>query len=165
MPIEFDITLTSRDMYRFNMYQTYTSFQGWFSIAVSIVIFAVAGVTYGTLDMTYTLLYILFGVIFLVYVPVSLLMRSKHAFASSEVLRKPLHYSVNEDGFTVSQGEESARLPWEQIYKVSSTKSNVLVYSNRTNAYIIPKEQLGDRYRELARLSGEKLPGYRAKMK
>ena len=45
MPLKFDITLTAEDMYRFNMYQTYSGFHGWFSIAFSILIFVVAGVT------------------------------------------------------------------------------------------------------------------------
>ena len=37
MKIEFDIKLSPKDMYRFNMYQTYTGFHGWFSIIVSII--------------------------------------------------------------------------------------------------------------------------------
>lgn len=165
MPIEFDITLTPKDMYRFNLYQTYTGFQGWFSILVSIFIFIVAGLTYGQLESSYSTLYVIFGLILLFYVPISLLMRSKHALSSSSVLSKPLHYAVGENGFTVSQGEDSAELPWKQIYKIASTKNNVLVYSNRTNAYVIPREQLGEKYGQLAELAGEKLPDYRAKMK
>ena len=67
--MQFDIKLKSQDMYRFNMYQTYTGFHGWFSIIVSIIIFIVAGLTYGGLDITYTVLYIAFGIIFLLYMP------------------------------------------------------------------------------------------------
>ena len=50
--MQFDIKLKSQDMYRFNMYQTYTGFHGWFSIIVSIIIFIVAGLTYGGLDIS-----------------------------------------------------------------------------------------------------------------
>ena len=50
MPLKFDITLTAEDMYRFNMYQTYSGFHGWFSIAFSILIFVVAGVTRGKIE-------------------------------------------------------------------------------------------------------------------
>ena len=150
--MQFDIKLKSQDMYRFNMYQTYTGFHGWFSIIVSIIIFIVAGLTYGGLDITYTVLYIAFGIIFLLYMPVTLWLRSKSALAASEVLRGTLHYLVDENGFTVSQGEESAKLPWDQIYKMVATKSNVLVYSTRINAYIIPREQLGNSIRNLQKL-------------
>ncbi len=164
MPIEFEITLTPKDMYRFNMHQTYSGFQGWFSIMISIAIFVVARLTYGDLELTYTILYIVFGIIFLVYTPVSLFLRSRHSLAASEVLKKPLHYAVAEEGFTVSQGEETAQLLWDQIYKMVATKSNVLVYSNRINAYIIPREQLGGKYFALKELAEKKLPKYRIKM-
>ena len=165
MNIEFDIKLSPKDMYRFNMYQTYTGFHGWFSIIGSIIIFIVAGLTYGGLETSYTVLYIAFGIIFLFYMPVTLWIRSKSAIAASPVLKGTLHYLVDEKGLTVSQGEESACLPWEQIYKMVSNKYNVLVYSNRTNAYVIPHEQLGDNYAALAKLANEKLANYRVKMK
>lgn len=166
MPIEFDITLTAKDMYRFNMYQTYSGFHGWFSIIVSILIFVVAGITYGDIESAYTILYVVFGIIFLLYPPLSLNIRSKHALASSEVLRNTLHYMVDESGFGVSQGEESAKLAWTQIYKMVATKNNVLVYSNRINAYVIPRVQLEDEtYRALAEIANSKLEKFRVKMK
>lgn len=164
MPIEFDITLTSKDMYRFNMYQTYSGFHGWFSVIVAICAFIVAGVTYGKVELTYTIIYIVFGIVFLLYLPVTLYVRSGHSLAASRILGKPLHYAVDGEGIGVSQGEESAKLPWEQIYKMVATKHNVLIYSNRINAYVIPREQLGDRYADLAGLAASKLEKYRVKM-
>ena len=102
MPLKFDITLTAEDMYRFNMYQTYSGFHGWFSIAFSILIFVVAGVTRGKIEAAYTALYIVFGIVFLVYPPVSLYLRSKRTLAMFEVLRGTLHYEVDEEGLHVS---------------------------------------------------------------
>ena len=160
MPLKFDITLTAEDMYRFNMYQTYSGFHGWFSIAFSILIFVVAGVTRGKIEAAYTALYIVFGIVFLVYPPVSLYLRSKRTLAMSEVLRGTLHYEVDEEGLHVSQKEESALLPWEQIYKMVATKHNVLVYSSR-----IPRAQLGESYAALQTQAAAHLPAYRLKMK
>lgn len=165
MPIEFDITLDFKDMYRFNMYQAYSGFHGIFSIIIAVLVFALAIATYGEIELRNTVLYVVFGMIFLIYMPVSLYLRSKNSLKSSEVLQKPLHYAVDEKGFCVSQGEANAELLWEQIYKMVATKSNVLVYSNRINAYVIPRAQLGEKYGELAALAGKKLPKYRLKMK
>ena len=159
MPLKFDITLTTEDMYRFNMYQTYSGFHGWFSIAFSILIFVVAGVTRGKIEAAYTALYIVFGIVFLVYPPVSLYLRSKRTLAMSEVLRGTLHYEVDAEGLHVSQ------LPWEQIYKMVATKHNVLVYSSRINAYVIPRAQLGESYAALQTQAAAHLPAYRLKMK
>lgn len=165
MPIEFDITLESKDMYRFNMYQMYTSFQGIFSIILSVVLFATAIGTYGDVTLNYTLLYAVFGSLFLVYLPATLWIRSKHSLAASKILSSTLHYALDEEGIHVSLGEENALLPWKQIYKMISTKNNVLIYTSRTVAYVIPKSQIAEKYQEIAELAKKKLEKYRIKMK
>ena len=48
---------------------------------------------------------------------------------------------------------------------MKETKDMVLVYTNRINAYIIPKAQLGESYKELSTLAHKKLEKYRIKMK
>lgn len=165
MPVKFDIKLTSKDMFRFNMYQTYSGFQGWFSVILAGVIFGVAAKKYGTVETGTMILYIALGVLELIYIPLTLWLKSKSAVKTSDVLKNTLHYEVDEKGFHVSQEEASAELLWDQIYKMTATKSNVLVYSNRINAYVIPREQLGAQYEALAKLAKEQLPKFRVKMK
>lgn len=165
MTVEFDVKLTSRDMYRFNMYQMYTGAHGWISIFAAIFLWVMAAERYGEVTTTYTIAYIAFGFVFLFYLPVTLYVRSKHSIAASEVLRNTLHYTVGENGFLVSQGEASAELKWEQIYRMVATKYNVLVYSTRINAYVIPREQLGENYAPLAELANAKLEKHRVKMR
>ncbi len=165
MQVEFEIRLKPEDLYRFNMYQMYTGIHGWISIVLGIAMFVLTVHTFGTVEMTYTLLYAVFGILFLFYAPVTLKLRSKQSIAASEELSKPLHYVVDADGFKVSQGEASAELAWNQIYKMVATKRNVLVYSSRKNAYVIPREQLGENYQVLSDLAKEKLEKFRVKMK
>lgn len=165
MPLEFDITLTQKDMFRFNLVQTYSGLQGWSSVVISVIAFILAGITYGEIKPIYTVLYIGFGILLLVYIPVSLYLRSKHSFAVSAVLREPLHYSIAKDGIHVSQKEESAILPWGQVYKIKATKNLVLIYSSRIHAYVIPRQQLGEAYQSLAESAIENLPKYRVSMK
>lgn len=165
MTVEFDIKLTFKDIYRFNMYQTYSGMQGWFSVVVAVLLLAKAVSTYGAVSMTNTLLYALLGIVFLLYFPFFLYVRAKQSLAASEALRETLHYTVDDDGFAASQGGESGLLKWEQIYKMVATKSNVLVYSNRINAYVIPRAQLGDKYETLAELANANLEKHRVKMR
>ena len=168
MPLEFDIKLKSKDMFHFNMYQTYTSFSGWSSIIFSIGMFGLAGYTgylYGIDMLPRVLMYIVVGILLLVYIPMTLWMRAKQSLKASPVLSNTLHYHVDEEGFTVTQGEASGVLAWKQIYKMVATKHLVLVYSGRLNAYVIPKEQLGEQYVALAKLAADKLPKFRVRMK
>lgn len=161
MQIEFDVNLTEQDMYRFSMYHNYTGFQGIFSILIAIAAFAAAIITRGEVSSTYTVLYVVFGIAFLVYVPFSLKLSTKRQFKLSEQLRNTLHYTVGEEGVTVSQNGESAALPWKQVYKITATKHNVLIYSTRVNAYIIPRSALGDQYETLKEIAKRNLEKYR----
>ena len=165
MPIEFDIKITDKDMYRFNMHHAYTGFQGIFATVIGIAVLVVTVLTMNKVDVTYTLLYFLFGIIFLVYTPVNLKLRSKRQILASPALKESLHYKVDEEGIHVMVGEQTADLPWNMIYKVVSTRSNLLIYSSRVNAYVIPLEQLGDQYEPVKSLAETKLESYRRKLK
>ena len=76
MNTAFDIKLEAKELFRFNMYQTYTGLQGWISIILGILAFVMAGITFGHAETMYTILYIGVGILFLVYVPGSLWMRA-----------------------------------------------------------------------------------------
>ena len=165
MLLEFDIKLESKDMFRFNMYQTYSGFSGLSSIVFAIIMFGLTVYTYGEIQTVNTVMYIGIGILLLVYIPITLWLRAKQTLKASPVLSNTLHYAVDEDGFTVTQGESSGVLAWKQIYKMVATKHLVLVYSNRINAYVIPKKQLGEQYVPLAKLAQKKLPKYRFRMK
>lgn len=165
MPVEFDIKLEVKDMYRFNMYHSYTGFQGILSIIVAVIAFVFAFKTYGNVTIEYTLLYVIFGIVFLLYMPMSIYTGAKRQILMSEVMKNALHYKVDDSGIVTSQGEQSAQLNWNQIYKIIETKSNILVYSSRKNAYIIPKEQLGTSRNDLAEIFKKNMEPFRLKIK
>ena len=100
MPREFDVKLEAKDMYRFNMYHTYHGFQGWLSIILGIAITTLSIYTFGQIEIMYTVLYILFGIIFVIYNPVSLFISSKKVVVKSDTLKHTLHYSLSEEGLT-----------------------------------------------------------------
>lgn len=164
MSAEFDITITDKDMFRFNLYHAYHGFQGILATVIGIWVLIMAGLTFGKVGTMYTVMYIVFGIVFLVYVPGSLYLRSKHQIASSEVLKQSLHYKVDEEGVHVSQGEQTADLEWKQIYKIVSTNSHLLIYSSRVNAYVIPRDAIKDQYKTVASLAISHLESYRLKM-
>ncbi len=165
MTVEFDVTITSRDMYRFNLYHAYHGFQGIFATVIGFLVLVVAGMTFGKIETMYTVMYIIFGIVFLIYVPVSLYMRSKQQILSSEVLKQALHYKFDEAGVHVSQNGQTAELLWNQVYKMVFTKSNLLIYSSRINAYVIPRNVLGTDYETVTQLAQEHLEKYRLKLK
>ena len=165
MHMEFDVQLTEKDLYRFNIYQSYTSSQGIVSLILTVlgIIMMVTALMEG--NVWYGILYFIFSIIVLFYIPVSLRTRVKLTMKSNAVLSGVLHYEVSEEGIAVSTGEEKAMLPWKQIYKMISTKHSVLIYSGRRNAYVLPKAQLGNQYVELKTLAEKMLEKHRVNLK
>lgn len=165
MKVEFDVTLKAQDLFRFNMYQTYTGIHGIISILIGLIVFVIAGITGQNGSYAYMILYIFIGIVILFYIPLTLWTRAKHTIKTNEVLANPLHYTISGKSVTVTQGGETGELLWDQIYKMISTKHQVLIYSSRINAYVIPREQLGDLYAQVRQIAEQQLPKYRVKLK
>ena len=165
MSVSFDVQLQAKDLYRFNMYQTYTGLQGFVSIILGILGFVMAGITFGEAEVPYTIMYIVVGLLFWFYIPVSLWLRAKATMKTKKVLAGKLHYEVSEDSIHVTQGEDCGELPWDAIYKVISNKKQILIYSSRINAYIIPREQIGDQYDSFCEVARKKLESFRLRLK
>lgn len=167
MPIKFQVKLSDKDMYRFNMYHAYTSTQGILSIVVAIVILLVTYVCRDRLGTQNIVIYLAFAAIFLFYMPVSLKMRSKRQIALSDVLQGVLTYELTEEGVVVATdtSDETATLPWDMIYKVVTNKHQLLIYSNRVNAYVVPLECIADQKDAVYGVFRDKVEDYRLHLK
>ena len=166
MKVTFDIKVDAKDLFKFNMMQAYRGMQGALSIILPVLVFAYAVTTYGQVSLGSTLVYIGLGILFLVYVPVSLWLRvNKTVKDENNALSKSLHYEFEEDVIRVSVGEESVEFKWENIFQMKKSGDLLLLYTNRINAYILPLSQIGKKYDELSKLAHAKLEKYRIKMK
>ena len=166
MKVSFDIKLTVKDLYKFNIMQAYKGMQGFLSILLPILVFAYAVSSFGKVSFGSSMVYVGLGIMFLLYVPLSLWTRVKKIMNdSNNAISKTLHYDFEEELIRVSVEDENVEFKWENIFQMKSTKDMVLVYTIRINAYILPKEQLGESYALLSELAHKKLEKYRIKMK
>lgn len=134
--MEFDVLIKSGDLYDYMMKHTYNSPAGLLGSVVGALMVVVG------LAKMYVL-FIVLGAVLLLYLPYTLFIKSKRQ-SLNPVFQKPLHYRVDEDGITVSQGEVSETQKWENIYKAISTSKSIIVYTSKVNAWIFPKRELGD---------------------
>lgn len=107
------------------------------------------------------------ALIFLLYVPLTLRIRSKRQIHMSDALKDVLHFEMREDGIAVTTDHktEEAILPWDMIYKAVTTKHNLLIYSNRVNAYIIPKAQATEELPQIYAMLRQHCKDYRLHIK
>lgn len=138
MEIEFDIQLTSADLYDYMLHHTYTSASGLIgSIAGALMVvayFAGAGI-----------LCLIAGLAVLFYLPVTLFLKSKQQFLANPSFKKPLHFKMTEEGLEVSQEGETQRQKWEDMYRAISTVKSIILYTSPVNASIFPKRELQDK--------------------
>ena len=136
MEMEFDVKIDAGLLYDYMLRHTYTSFAGVLGTAVGalmIVGFAMGGHP----------LYLLAGLIILVYQPGSLFLKSRQQ-ALNPAFKEPLHYKLTEEGVEVSQGEKKEFQQWGSMVKAVSTGRSIILYTSRFNASIFPRAQLQD---------------------
>ncbi len=165
MKLKFDIKITEKELFAFNLEQAYKGIQGVVSIVFGIII--IAAVIFSAIkgNAANVIMYIVVGLIVLLYVPVSLKGRVKISMKSNEVFTKPLHFTIDEKQIGVSQGKEAATLPWEDVYRFVANDRRILIFSNRKNAYIMSKEQLGDNFDKLKDIAEKVLEKHRISIK
>jgi phosphopentomutase len=101
----------------------------------------------------------------LFYVPLNLRGKVKKQMKTNEAWQHPIHYTFDENGVTTSVADQHATIPWNQLYKLVSTKRMVLIYGGRIRANVVPRDQMGDAYDRLYEMAKERMDSYRFKMK
>ncbi|MBR4574032.1 MAG: YcxB family protein [Lachnospiraceae bacterium] len=138
MSVEFDVKMTTGKMYDYMIRHTFTSFAGIVGELLGIVL-VIGFFAYGQWP------YLVAGIVCVFYQPVALYRRAAIQVRNNKVFAGPLHYRLDESGITVTSGEDSDSMGWDRMYRAVSTSRSVIVYTNRVNACIFPKEDMGDK--------------------
>ena len=164
--IKFSIKIEERDLYRFNLHHIYTSSQGIISIILFLLLIVIWIMKFQEFSLSARLIYPVGAMVVLFYIPMSLKLRAK-AQMTQEVFLQPLSYLLKDDGIEISSpaSEEPAELPWEYVYKISTWKEYLLIYSNRINAYIIPKRDIVAEYNTIVAFIKSHVEDYKLQIK
>lgn len=136
--VELDIKIEAGDLYDYNLRHAYNSASGLLGSALGALMVIVA-------LNSRQWIFLVGGMALLLYLPWTLFIKSRQQALANPAFQEPLHYVLDEQGITISQGEESATQKWEDMVKAVSTSRSIIVYTSRVNATIFPKKQLGDK--------------------
>lgn len=139
--IRFSIKMKVKTMYRFLMHHGYAGISGIINIVISggALILLLAGVGDSTASK------VALGIVaalFTVINPLYLYYKAAKQVKLTPMFAQPLDYCINEEGLTVSQGEEELTVEWDELRKVVETGKDFYIYLSLTRAYIFPKEDL-----------------------
>jgi len=138
--VETDIKLTVGDLYDYNLRHSYTQISTLLATAVGI-----AGVAVGLYwRQQYWIMMVVIGALLILYMPITLFVKSSQTIALSPAMKKPVHYLLNEEGITVTQGDQSQTLPWDGVTKAVSTGRSIIIYTSKNSASVFPRKQVGE---------------------
>lgn len=138
MEVEFDVKITPGALYDYLLSHTYHSLSGLIGTIVGALLIV-------AFFMNMRPAFLIAGIVIVAYLPWTLFIKSRQQYLSNAAFKKPLHYRLSEDGIEVSQDDTVTLQKWEDMYKATSTGGNILIYTNRVNACILPKRELGEK--------------------
>lgn len=135
--IELTVKIEAGDLYDYMLMHSYNSPAGLLgsTFGAVLIIFAFA---------TTQWLFAVLGLVMLLYLPWTLFLKSRRQILTNPSFQEPLHYRLDEEGLTVSQGEAQEKLGWESMHKAVSTGRSIILYTSPVNATIFPKRQMGE---------------------
>jgi len=145
MKIEFDVKMTTSKMYDYMLYQTFRSFSGIMGEVVGIMLIACYFAAHKPL-------YLLAGIIVVLYLPIALYINAKKQVTLNPVFKEPLHYTLDDEGITVQSGDATDSQKWQDMHKAVSSRKSIIIYTNKINACIFPKEDLGEKLPDVIRI-------------
>lgn len=159
MELEFDVKMTTSALYDYNMHHSYTSAQGLIGNAVGALLL----VGY-SMNLSYPVM-LFAGLLILLYNPVTLFWRSKKNVSLNPAFKNPMHYKMDDEGVTVSVGEEEMTVEWASMYKAYSTNQSIVLATSKVNGWIFPKKDLKEDKTALIEMISTHMPPDKVKIK
>lgn len=156
--LNLTVKIEAGDLYDYMLMHSYNSPAGILGSAFGavLILFAI---------MTQQWIFIILGVVMLLYLPWTLFIKSRRQILSNPSFQEPLEYTLDEEGLTVSQGEAQEKMAWEDMYKAVSTGRSIILYTSRVNATLFPKRQLGDQKMAVIEMISTHMPPKKVKIR
>lgn len=145
----FDVKVRTKDLFGFTMYHTYSGFMGKIWVLFSLFCLVAAAWTYGSVSITGTGALVFLGALFTVINPALLYYKCVKRVVKTPSYKEPFHYILTKKGFSIMQGDNTAKAEWQDLFQIVCTRKAVYLCLDPIHAQIISLEQLGDRKEEL----------------
>ncbi len=156
--VELDIKIKASDLYDFMLMHHYNQVSGLLGSILGALMIIV-----GLPSKNW--IFLVGGAALLLYLPWVLFIKSRQQALGNPVFQQPLHYILDENGVTISQGEEVTTQVWEDMYKAVSTSKSIILYTTRVNATIFPKDQMGEKKAAVIEVISTHMPPKKVKIR
>ncbi len=150
--IRLKITMTEKNIKDYVYGQTIKSMRGVAFFALGVIAIVILVMTWSDQNVFTKVCLIGIAAIYLVVQPLMTILKA-NTLSKRQELFVPIDYEIDEEEVAVTQGEEHIVYRWEDGFRFVVKKNLLLMYVSRINAYILPKDQLGDAYTQILTLA------------
>ena len=156
--IELDIKIEAGDLYDYMLRHSYNSSSGILGSALGAVMVIVA-------LAKSQWLFLIGGLALLLYLPWVLFIKSRQQILNNPVFKEKLHYKLDDEGLTITQGNAEDKQSWADMHKAVSTGRSIILYTSKVNATIFPRRELGDQKTAVVEMISTHMPPDRVKIR
>lgn len=160
--LRFHVRMTVNDLWRFSMYHANRSYMGVFNLLFTVTPIYLLFFQGENLLLPQRFLLVLCACMFSVIQPSMLLLKARRQ-AMSKSVREPLDITFREEGLLIEQSGEQLKLEWDRVSQVKRIPGELIVYTDRIHAYLLPDRAVDDRKQELTDYLKKYLPKERCK--
>ena len=153
MQVEFTAEVTESDLMNFKLYHNYHSVGGVAGFLFGVVALIICGFSIANdLNISYILMMGFFGLFFTVYTPIGMKLKVKQQIKANPAFNKPIKYTVTQE------------LTWDDIFKITCTGKNLILYITSVRANIIPLKCIGSDLDTFLKIAQTKLKPFQIKV-
>ena len=143
MKYEFDFQMDEKTLGDFYTSHNMGGVSGllWPLLGVFAIVLAI--ISGDTTPISYRIIYVLFGFLFVFYIPFDLKRKAKKQVKTNPYYAQPIHYILDEEGVTTIQGENQAKVTWDKFSKIKLTKKSMFLYMRNKNACVFSLNVFG----------------------
>ena len=143
MRYEFDFQMDEKTLGDFYMSHNFMGGSAMLWPLIGVVAIALAFLSGEATPMIYRGAYVVFGLLFIFYIPWDLKKKAKKQLKVNPYYAEPIHYVLDEEGITTTQGENTATLSWDKFSKIKLTKKSMFIYMKNKNACVLSHDVFG----------------------
>lgn len=143
MRYEFDFQMDEKTLGDFYKSHNMGGISGFMWPLLGAFALILAVVSPETTPTSYRIIYVVFGLMFIFYIPWDLKRKAKRQVKKNPYYAQPIHYILDEEGITSIQGDSEASVPWEKFTKVKLTKHSMFIYMRNKSACVLSHDVFG----------------------
>ena len=163
--VTVSVQMKTAYMFDFLYWHSYSGMMGVLNYGFSLAAVVALACGFGKGNQMATIALIVLALLFTVINPLLLLQKADRQVKRVPMFHKPIEYTFDQKGFTVTQEEDSASAEWADVMLVRETKKTLVLYLGASNATVLPKEQCGEAITEIKSLLLAARPVFASKLK